>query len=113
YSCRSHSAHAHDFSSHQFPEVKNGPRRSMILPRTSALRTCMGQSSSNRTDADPLGRKRRSARHNVWRVKTTRDLGCALGVAELLLPFPAVEVQFHTKASIRNASGRCVSSNTG
>src|SRR5215469_10582953 len=61
YNCRSHSARRHDFSSHQFPESKYGPRCAIIFPDLAALVTCAGLSSSCKTDAETAGRKRRSA----------------------------------------------------
>src|SRR5438270_13693072 len=59
--CTSHSVRAQDFSSHQFPERKYGPRCSMIFPEISALRTCARVSSSNKSDADTAGRNLRRA----------------------------------------------------
>src|SRR5207302_6005720 len=103
-----HSARDQDFSSHQFPESKYGPRCSIIFPDLSALRTCAGVSSSCKTDAKTDGRKRRKAAVACAALSASEsgpDWFTPLGTAD--------STAAHENGCMRNASGRCVSSKTG
>src|SRR4029077_19666627 len=90
----------------------------MTFPQISVLRTHVGVFSSNKTDPDTAGRNRRSA---------TR---CHVARGPLTLPPPSgrgdpfspcggegedegCSLELHENDSIRNASGRWVSSKTG
>ena len=110
--CRSHSAQRHDFSSHQFPESKYGPRCVMIFPDISALVRCAGVESSCKTDAEIAGRKRRSAAVasavlSVWEVFPLGTSSFARATAD------EADTTAHENGCMRNASSRCVSSRTG